>query len=85
MFDNLGLGKPAQYFYLAWLICAFGIALYWTMTNTGLSQPLIWLQSKIFLGRYFGVVTVFLTAVPIALVGQVLAFMLDGFLKKTSR
>ena len=85
MFDNLGLSKPAQYFYLVWLVFAFGIALYWTMTNTGLSQPLIWLQSKIFLGRYFGVVTVFLTAVPLALVGQVLAFILDGFLRKNRR
>jgi hypothetical protein len=85
VFDNLGLSKPAQYFYLVWLVFAFGIALYWTITNTGLSQPLIWLQSKIFLGRYFGVLTVFLSALPIALGGQFLAHILDAFLRNNRR
>lgn len=85
MFDNLGLSKPAQYFYLVCLVLAFGIALYWTMTNTGLSQPLIWLQSKVFFGRYFGVLTVFLSALPIALGGQLLAYMLDAALKRNRR
>jgi hypothetical protein len=85
VFDSLGLSKPAQYFYLVWLVFAFGIALYWTMTNTGLSQPLIWLQSKIFFGRYFGVLTVFLSALPIALGGQVLAHVLDAMLKTHGR
>ena len=82
MFDNLGLSKPAQYFYLACLVFAFGIAFYWTITNTGLSQPLIWFQSKIFFGRYFGVLTVFLSALPIALGGQLLAYALDAVLKR---
>lgn len=85
MFDNLGLSKPAQYLYLVCLVFAFGMALYWTMTNTGLSQPLIWLQSKIFFGRYFGVLTVFLSALPIALGGQLLAKILDAFLKHDRR
>lgn len=85
MFDNLGLSKPAQYLYLACLVLAFGIAFYWTLTETGLSQPLIWLQSKIFFGRYFGVLTVFLSAVPIALGGQLLAYGLDAVLKRDRR
>ena len=85
MFENLGLSKPAQYLYLGCLVLAFGIALYWTMTNTGLAQPLIWLQSKIFFGRYFGVLTVFLCALPIALVGQLFAYALDASLKRNRR
>jgi hypothetical protein len=85
VFDNLGLSKPAQYLYLVCLVFAFGIALYWTITNTGLSQPLIWLQSKVFFGRYFGVLTVFLSALPIALAGQLLAYMLDAVLKRNRR
>jgi hypothetical protein len=84
VFDGLGLSKPAQYFYLVCLVLAFAIAVYWTITNTGLSQPLIWLQSKIFFGRYFGVLTVFLSALPIALVGQVLAYLLECIFKKQS-
>jgi hypothetical protein len=82
VFDNLGLSKPAQYLYLVCLVFAFGIAFYWTVTNTGLSQPLIWLQSKIFFGRYFGVLTVFLAALPIALGGLLLAYGLDAILKQ---
>ena len=85
MFDNLGLSKPAQYLYLVCLVFAFAIALYWTVTNTGLSQPLIWLQSKLFFGRYFGVLTVFLSALPIALGGQLLAYLLDAVLKRNRR
>ena len=61
------------------------MALYWTVTNTGISQPLIWLQSKIFLGRHFGVLTVFLSALPIALGGQFLAYGLDKILKTNGR
>ena len=85
MFDNLGLSKPAQYFYLVWLVLAFAVSVYWTITNTGVSQPLIWLQSKVFFGRYFGVLTVFLSALPLALAGQLLAYMLDAFLKRSRR
>jgi hypothetical protein len=82
VFDNLGLSKPAQYLYLACLVFAFGIAFYWTVTNTGLSRPLIWLQSKIFFGRYFGVLTVFLAALPIGLAGLLLSYGLDAVLKQ---
>jgi hypothetical protein len=85
VFDNLGLSKPAQYLYLACLVFAFGIAFYWSVTQTGLAQPLIWLQSKIFFGRYFGVITVFLAAAPIALGGLLLAHALDAVLKKNRR
>jgi hypothetical protein len=78
MFDeNLQLGKTAKYVYGTYLILVFAICLYWTGSQTGPAVPLIKLQALLFNGRYFGVPTVFVLALPLGLAGNVVIHLLD--------
>ena len=78
MFDkNLELSKTAKYLYGAYLAFVFLISFYWTGSQTGPAVPLIQLQALLFGGRYFGVPTVFLLALPMGIAGRLLAHLLD--------
>ena len=78
MFDeNLQLSKTPKYLYGTYLVLVFLISFYWTASQTGPAVPLIKLQAMLFGGRYFGVLTVFILALPLGLAGRLLAHLLD--------
>jgi hypothetical protein len=78
MFDeNLQLGRTAKYLYGTYLVLVFLICFYWTASQTGPAVPLIKLQGMLFNGRYFGVLTVFVLALPFGIAGNMLAHLLD--------
>jgi hypothetical protein len=78
MFDkDLQLSKTARYAYGTYLVLVFVICFYWTASQTGPAVPLIKLQAALFNGRYFGVPTVFVLALPLGTAGNILAHLLD--------
>jgi len=78
MFDeNLHLRKAVRYLYGTYLVVVFVICFYWTGSQTGPALPLIKLQAMLFGGRYFGVLTVFILAVPLGIAGRLLAHLLE--------
>jgi hypothetical protein len=78
MFDeNLRLSKTAKYLYGTYLVLVFILSFYWTGSQTGPALPLIKLQAMVFGGRYFGVLTVFILALPLGVAGRLLAQLLD--------
>lgn len=71
--------KYVKIVYFAYLVLVGALALYWTLSQTGPAVPLIQFQAG-FLnwGKYFGLMTFIVLVLPMGLVGQIVAVIVDS-------
>ncbi len=75
--------KFVKIIYFSYLIIVGALVLYWTLSQTGPAVPIIQFQSS-FLnwGKHFVLLTFLILMVPIGIIGQIVAVIVDARISK---